>query len=111
MEGADGMQKMNAMLDTLRTSTPTAIAGVAVTNVTDYKECTDKDLVTGEIKKTTLPVSNVIVLTLGRDKLIVRPSGTEPKLKIYASVAADNAENAKKTTEEYKADMEALLGL
>ncbi len=111
VEGADGMTKMNGMLDLLRTNTPTAVAGVAVTNVTDYKECTDKDMATGEIKKTTLPVSNVIVLTLGRDKLIVRPSGTEPKLKIYASVAADNAENAKQTTEKYKADIEALLGL
>ena len=111
VEGANGMAKMNGMLDMLRTATPTTVGGANVTKVTDYKLCTDKDMATGEVKKTTLPVSNVIVLTLGRDKLIVRPSGTEPKLKIYASVAADNAEAAKQVTEKYKADIEALLGL
>ncbi len=111
VEGADGMAKMNGMLDTLRTNTPTTVAGTAVTNVTDYKACTDKDMATGEVRKTTLPVSNVIVLTLGTDKLIVRPSGTEPKLKIYTSVSAADAESAKLRTEQYRTDIEALLGL
>lgn len=111
VEGADGMQKMNAMLDLLRTNTPATVGGKTVTNVTDYKACTDKDIATGEVRKTTLPVSNVIALSIGTDKLIVRPSGTEPKLKIYASVSAADAQTAKMSTEQYRTDLEALLGL
>ncbi|MBQ3086178.1 MAG: phospho-sugar mutase [Clostridia bacterium] len=111
VEGADGMQKMNAMLDLLRTNTPATVDGKTVTNVTDYKACTDKDIATGEVRKTTLPVSNVIALSVGTDKLIVRPSGTEPKLKIYASVSAADAQTAKMSTEQYRTDLEALLGL
>lgn len=111
-EGADGMTKMTAMMDGLRKAAPASLGGRKTAFITDYKtgKCLEK--ATGTETPVTLPVSNVIVLQLdNKDKVIVRPAGTEPKIKIYAMVQGENEAAAKAQTEKYEKDITALLGI
>lgn len=83
-EGESGMRKMDEIMTNLRNQPPTAIAGIPVVKFDDYKAGTSKNIATGEITELTLPKSNVLAFFLeGGSKVIVRPSGTEPKIKTY----------------------------
>lgn len=94
-EGASGMQKMNDIMDKMRTDYPAEVAGFKVIGVADYLASEKTDLATGAKEVITLPKSNVITLYLeGGNKAIVRPSGTEPKLKVYYTAVGDTMENA-----------------
>lgn len=83
--GANGFEKMQSIMQQLRTAPPVAIGGHDVTAVLDYAELTRKDLATGEISDIDCVKGNVVVLELGdeRRRITVRPSGTEPKIKFY----------------------------
>lgn len=111
-EGAAGMQKMSDMMENLRNNTPTEIAGESVDTASDYKKGETINLLTGEKTEITLPKSNVLAYTLGGGAgAIVRPSGTEPKIKIYiTAVGKDRAEAEEKSAEIAK-DMERILGV
>jgi len=109
-EGESGMKQMNAILDNLRTTPPTEIAGYAVVGNSDYKlsVCTEGDVKT----EITLPKSNVLEYRLENgSKLIVRPSGTEPKIKIYLSGKGKSAEDSAEIIEKMKAAANGLLGM
>ncbi|MCM1529998.1 MAG: phospho-sugar mutase [Alistipes sp.] len=83
-EGESGMKKMDAIMTSLRNDPPAAIAGIPVVKFDDYKASTSKNTATGETTELTLPKSNVLAFFLeGGSKVIVRPSGTEPKIKTY----------------------------
>ncbi|MEE0799884.1 MAG: phospho-sugar mutase [Gemmiger sp.] len=83
-EGESGMHTMQAIMAGLRDSAPRQIAGYAVTGVTDYRA-----------DGTGLPRADVLEYRLENGaKLMVRPSGTEPKIKVYLSAVADSAEAA-----------------
>jgi phosphoglucomutase len=111
-EGADGMVKMTGMMDALRKAYPAALGGHAIAKVTDYKTRRTVDLATGEEAPVTLPVSNVIVMEAdNRDKIVVRPAGTEPKLKIYTMVQGKTADDAAAQTDAYAKDITAVLGI
>ena len=72
--GLSGMDKMAAIMDSLRTNPPKEIGGYAVTKVTDYQKS----------EETGLPAANVLIYALeGGATVVVRPSGTEPKIKTY----------------------------
>ena len=83
-EGADGMAKMAAIMDTLRSNPPKLLAGEPVVSTVDYS---------GE--GTGLPRSNVLQFQSASGKLLVRPSGTEPKIKLYLSGRAETMDQAK----------------
>lgn len=84
-DGAAGMQKMADIMASLRTSTFGEIGGLAVLEKTDYKDT----------EKTGLPSSNVISFKLdGGNGVVVRPSGTEPKIKIYITSVSKTFEAA-----------------
>ena len=111
-EGAAGMQKMSEMMTTLRNNPPKMIAGQDVVSVADYKESKKTDMKSGEIEEIKLPKSNVLSYKLpGGSGVIVRPSGTEPKIKIYITAVAKDRISAEKFTEEISADMEKILGI
>ncbi len=111
-EGAAGMQKMVDLMDMLRKNPPKSFAGKKVVGVADYKLQVYKDLESGKEEKLTLPASNVLAYPLeGDSKVIVRPSGTEPKIKVYLTAAEADLETAKATTEKLTADVKALLGV
>lgn len=111
-EGAAGMQKMQDMMTSLRNNPPKEIAGERVRLISDYETSVTKDTATGEETPITLPKSNVLSYRLdGATGVIVRPSGTEPKIKIYVTSVADTRENAQAKADQIAADMEKALGI
>lgn len=83
-EGESGMNKMNEIMNTLRNNPPENIAGLKVARFDDYKTSISRDNLTNTETEITLPKSNVLAFFLeGGSKVIVRPSGTEPKIKTY----------------------------
>ena len=111
-EGASGMEKMRQMMETLRREPPKAIAGEAVGSISDYEARETTDLVSGAKTPIDLPRSNVLSYRLtGADGVIVRPSGTEPKIKVYITSVAENAAAADEKAARIGADMERILGI
>ena len=109
--GSDGMAKMAALMETLRTELPIAIASRPVTGHTDYEAGKRYEDGEGETP-TGLPSSNVMEFRLGKEgSLVARPSGTEPKLKFYYSLRAADRPTAEKAYGEIKASVEDWLGL
>ena len=109
--GSDGMAKMDALMETLRTELPIAIASRPVTGHTDYEAGKRYEDGEGETP-TGLPTSNVMEFRLGKEgSLVARPSGTEPKLKFYYSLRAADRPTAEKAYGEIKASVEDWLGL
>lgn len=97
LKGIEGIENMKKIMDTLRKDAPSEIAGVKVTETRDYLEDKIVDVATGKVSPTNLPKSNVLYFTLTDDTwFCVRPSGTEPKIKIYFGTKADTVENAEK---------------
>lgn len=113
MPGKDGMEKMAAMLSELRNNPPVKVAGMYVVLYTDYLSQTIKDA-GGSVKPLTgLPKADVLKYNLSDDKsyFMIRPSGTEPKIKIYLGTFADNTESAENTIETVLADIKQQLGI
>lgn len=84
--GKEGMDKMKALMGSLRQNPPQKLGGSEITLVEDYASGERKNLKTGKTERLTLPKSDVLLFRNEENKLIVRPSGTEPKLKLYAAV-------------------------
>ena len=94
-EGESGMIKMNNIMNTLRNDHLAEIAGLKVVRIDDYKLSISKDVLTGVSSDITLPKSDVLAFFLeGGAKVIVRPSGTEPKIKTYYTAKAPTYEEA-----------------
>ena len=95
LTGADAMEKAAKMMADLRADAPSTIGGAAVTAVRDYKIGLARDTVTGFESVIDLPKSNVLEFLLGEQgSVIVRPSGTEPKVKFYYTAVGDTKESA-----------------
>ncbi len=107
-KGSDGMLKMKDIMQSLRDNPPTQIAEYNVSYKADYKI---QEKMTGETKeKINLPSANVLEYGLGEiGSVIVRPSGTEPKLKIYYSVKGTNDEAVLKIYTELKDSIEKII--
>lgn len=83
-EGESGMNKMNDIMNSLRNNPLSEVAGLKVVKFDDYKTSISKDIISGTESSIDLPKSNVLSFSLeGGSKVIVRPSGTEPKIKLY----------------------------
>lgn len=94
-EGESGMIKMQEIMTNLRENHPTEIDGLKVIQFDDYQTSISKDLKTGKTSDINLPKSNVLAFMLENNaKVIIRPSGTEPKIKAYYTVTADTNEEA-----------------
>jgi phosphoglucomutase len=103
---------MTNVLANLRNNPPHAIAGIDVASVRDLLNSKITDLKTGEVAPVIhLPKQDMLTFYLADNSWIsLRPSGTEPKLKIYYSVKAADFESAKAEGEAIKAEVTALLG-
>ena len=100
-EGISGMEKMKNIMNELRTNSPKELCGVKITEICDYELSVKKGLVNGEESVITLPKSNVLGFTLENGcGFIVRPSGTEPKIKIYFSSVAETLDASNANIEE-----------
>ena len=103
MEGVDGPARMDALLDGMRKNTPVELGGIKVVTFGDYAEQSFTNVATGEKVSTELPASNVLSFKLENgDVVIVRPSGTEPKVKFYFMVSAADQDSALANIEAYK---------
>ncbi len=93
-DGAAGMQKMSDIMTAVRDNTPKSIAGYDVVKVSDYFLRKETDVATGSVTDIDLPKSNVIALHLADDNaVIIRPSGTEPKIKLYITSVGKDKDN------------------
>ena len=107
MEGLDGAARMAALMDSLRNNPPKAFGSVAVSLVGDYLAGTFTE--NGVVTPTGLPKSNVLYYRLANNDVIVaRPSGTEPKIKFYYMLEAENRESAEKKVKEYAKTLDQL---
>lgn len=109
-EGEDGMKQMNAIMDTLRGHAPDQIADYPVIGWSDYE--TSQRCDNGVMSVLMLPKANVLEYRLGNgSKLIVRPSGTEPKIKIYLSGKGVDGAATAAIIEKLKSAAPELLGI
>lgn len=109
MPGLDGLAKMKLLMENLRANPLTEIAGVAVTGRKDYADGTDTDVASGKVTEMELKGSNVLKYKLadGTD-LVVRPSGTEPKVKVYILASGQSKAECGEKVVKYAAWAEEL---
>lgn len=110
--GAAGMHKMADIMTAVRDNTPKSIAGYDVVKVSDYLLKKETDVATGSVTDIDLPKSNVIALHLADDNaVIIRPSGTEPKIKLYITSVGKDKDNAAKICEKLVVASKEILGI
>ena len=98
--GLSGMEKMAGIMDGLRKNPPAEIGGYKVTSVTDYQDT----------EKTGLPTANVLIYALeGGATVVVRPSGTEPKIKTYFTTLGKDLAQAQTQKDRLAAALKPLL--
>ena len=107
--GLNAMKEMNAVVDKLKEIKLEHIAGIKVLATRDYSKA-QKTLANGEIEKIDSPLTNAVYYELeGGSFICVRPSGTEPKLKVYYSLKCQDLESAPALFEKVKCDFEKYL--
>lgn len=111
-EGQSGMAKIKEMMSNLRTNPPAEICGNKVVKIEDYGVSVSYDKVKNTETKITLPKSEVLSYVLeDRSTFIVRPSGTEPKIKTYIGAVGKTHEQASQKREDLVNAGAKLLGL
>ena len=109
LPGKDGVQKMKDIMAAMRNDPPKAIGSLKVTAVRDY--LAQKKTTADGSEPIDLPKSDVLYFELENGNWIcVRPSGTEPKIKLYVNTRADSEEAAQSLNEELKAAAQKLVG-
>ena len=110
LEGADGAEKIKEMMTNMRNKDVEKIGAYKVLEFKDVERDYTKNMVTGEEGKTGLPKSNVLYYQLEDTSwCCVRPSGTEPKIKLYMGVKGKNEEDAINKLTDLKQAMETLV--
>lgn len=109
-EGASGMERMKEIMAGLRANAPKTIGGMNVLAVTDYTT-SKKTAADGTVSEVTLPKSDVITYNLTDDaSVIIRPSGTEPKIKVYYTTKGATKDDAVAVYDKLSADFTKILG-
>lgn len=110
-EGESGMKQIKGMMEALRNDTPTEINGYRVVKFDDYETSVSYDIKNGNQKKITLPRSNVLCFYMEDGcSLIVRPSGTEPKIKLYIGAVGNTDSEAENKLRGLTVNGTKLLG-
>lgn len=111
-EGIEGKQKMQEIMETLRAGQPAAIGSFSVLAKRDYKLSKRTLIADGTTEDIDLPSSNVIYYELQDDAwCAVRPSGTEPKIKLYYGIKGQSFEDAEKLKEKLGAALTEFVGV
>ena len=109
MPGLDGLEKMANLMKALRQNPPAEISGVAVARRKDYTDGSVVDCATGAVSEMELKGSNVLRYELADGTtILVRPSGTEPKIKVYILTIGKDAAERDANIEKYGQWAEAL---
>ena len=109
MPGLDGLQKMKALMSSLRENPPTEIGGEEVIRLRDYQDGSIFVAGLGKVDKTPFAGSNVLYFELADgSSFIIRPSGTEPKIKVYLLIRGSSAADCEERIAKYIEYAEAL---
>lgn len=110
-EGVTGMERMKEIMSDLRSNTPKAIGGLNVTRFDDYLAGTSENTADGNKTMLTLPKSDVLTFTLTDGaSVVIRPSGTEPKIKAYYTTTGKTEEEAVAIQAKIADDFKKILG-
>ncbi len=110
-EGASGMERMKEIMSDLRTNTPKEIGGLKVESFGDYLASTETCFKCGKVSKLDLPKSDVLTFRLEQDaSVIIRPSGTEPKIKAYYTTIGETREAAEAQEKKLAESFKKILG-
>ena len=109
MPGLDGLQKMGALMSSLRSEPPQEIAGEEVIRLRDYSDGSIWVAGLGKVDKTPISGSNVLYFELADGcSFIIRPSGTEPKIKVYILTRGKSREACEAAVKKYEAFADTL---
>ncbi len=109
MEGKDGLEKISSIMENLRANAPETVAGKKVVAVRDYV-ASKRTSADGAEEEILLPKSNVLYFELdGGSNFIVRPSGTEPKIKLYCLLRGQDKQEVEKLATDIKNDIENIV--
>lgn len=112
MPGLEGMALMANLMAKLRQTPPAEIAGTTVLRQKDYQGGTERDTASGAVSPMTLVGSNVLAYDLADETtLVVRPSGTEPKIKVYVLAKGKDSTDSQEKVAKYAAWAETLKEL
>ncbi len=110
-EGLSGMERMSEIMTELRENPPSEIGGLKVLAIADYKTSIQKNLINGSAETISLPKSDVISFILEKNaKVIIRPSGTEPKIKAYYTTTDSDRNKAVMLEEVISEDFKRIIG-
>jgi phosphoglucomutase len=112
MEGLDGIERRRRVMESLRKAPPQRIAEYGIVKIADYSSGKIYDLLTGATAPTGQPKSDVIYFVLENDdKIIIRPSGTEPKIKIYSLIRGNSEEEIAEKAKKYEAEAKEITNI
>lgn len=109
LKGKEGIEKIQNAVETLRVNTPDHIGKYKVIAVTDYLRQKKTVLADGSVTEIDMEPMNVLYFELDDGRFVIRPSGTEPKLKTYYTVHSDSRDESEKKLEALKAGAKDLL--
>ena len=110
LAGIEGIQRIARIMEYFRKNTPEKLSGYKVLFARDYQEDTVKNMESGSVKATGLPKSNVLYYDCEDSTwLCIRPSGTEPKLKLYYGVKASSVEEADKRIKNLSEELNNII--
>ena len=103
---------MKEIMTSLRTNPPASVGGLSLIEFSDYMASTTKNMKDGSVTEILLPKSDVLAFTLENNAtVIIRPSGTEPKIKVYYTTTGSTQEEATALYEKMDVDFRKVLGL
>jgi len=110
LKGKDGAEKISRIIEHLRSSLKEELGNNKIVKKTDYRTGLEMDLIGHKSKIIELPKSNVLKFVLEDGSwFVVRPSGTEPKMKIYISVKGSSLENTSKKIIQLKENLMSII--
>jgi phosphoglucomutase len=110
LQGKEGQEKIAKALEYLRHSMKSTVNNIRIVRKMDYKLSVEKDLINIKEETIMLPKSNVLKFVLEDGSwFVVRPSGTEPKMKIYLSCIGNSMDNAEKNMEDFKKNIMEIV--
>lgn len=110
LQGKEGQEKIQAILERLRHSMKSSVNNIKIVKKYDYKLGIEKDLVNIKEERIELPKSNVLKFILEDGSwFVIRPSGTEPKMKVYLSIVGNSSEDAEAKIKIFKKNVMSII--